>query len=62
MLSTVTVTVKVKALPEQAKGIEEEIAMCLEKFGDLEAVRVEVKAPVVWQTSLFGNCGKEGGR
>lgn len=51
-----------KALPEQAKGIEEEIAMCLEKFGDLEAVRVEVKAPVVWQESLFGNYGKGGRR
>lgn len=48
-----TITVRVDALPEQAQGIKEVLAMFLEQFGDSRVV--EVKAPVFWQASLFGN-------
>lgn len=54
----VTITVKVDALPEQAQGIKEALAVFLEQFGDTRVV--EVKAPVPWQMSLFGNYGKGG--
>ena len=48
-----TITVKVDALPEQAQGVKEALAMYLEQFGDAQVV--EVKSPVFWQASLFGN-------
>lgn len=48
-----TITVKVDALPGDAQGVKECLAMFLEQFGDAQVV--EVKAPVPWQTSLFGN-------
>lgn len=47
-----TITVRVDALSEQAQGVKESLAMFLEQFGDTQVI--EVKAPAVWQTSLFG--------
>lgn len=40
-----TITIKVNAPAGQAIGIKEHLAMCCERFGDVQVVSIETDAP-----------------